>query len=383
MSERNVWGFWDCTYCGNKHIRGDNDDCPNCGHRRDANVKFYVDTNNLVEVSEEQKSDKANWICAYCGNQNAADLQECSSCSAPRAEAKGDYFSINNAEEEEPEPSPPPPKQGKPLHENADTGQEFGFNLNSRSRIALSKIVKVVIPILACAVFIFGMVMFFKWFNTPIEKQITIDNVQWTRSINIEELRTYNESGWSLPSNARLSYTREEIRSYDHVIDHYETRTRRVSSQSIVGYTERVVGYDDLGNGQFRERKERVPEYTTIYDTETYQEPVYRDEPVYDTKYYYEIDRWKKSRSVDTSGYDKNPYWGEVILRYKERQSTKRESYYISGQVDGKTQRYQLNLPDWQKYNVGDTLKLTVKRGNNEVISIDSLAAYSTSMTKE
>lgn len=368
MSERNVWGFWDCSYCGNKHIRGDNDSCPSCGHRRDANVRFYLDKDNIVEVSADKKSDKANWICAFCGNQNAADLQSCASCGASKDTASGDYF---HHDDEPDEFSSPSSYSEPPVF---DRSEPFSI---TRSRVLdkqkLRKIAKIAIPIMLVVALVVGIVSFVKWFNEPVEKKITINSVSWERSIDIEELRTHKESDWSLPPNARLLYTQTEIQTYEKVFDHYETRTRTTTTQSLVGYEERIVGYDDLGNGQFRERTERVPEYTTVYSTETYQEEIYRDDPVFGTKYYYEIDRWEKSRSVDTSGYDKNPYWGKVTLRNKERRSTEHASYYISGVFDEKTQHFKLNLSDWQKYNVGDTVKLTVKRGNNHVISIDGL----------
>lgn len=38
-------------------------------------------------------------------------------------------------------------------------------------------------------------------------------------------------------------------------------------------------------------------------------------------KYYYDIDRYVYERPVNTSGNDKEPYWGEVKLNYDELQS--------------------------------------------------------------
>lgn len=357
---RNVWGFWDCNYCDNKHIRGDNDSCPSCGHRRDAAVKFYMDMSNIVEVSADKKNDKPNWICAFCGSQNDDKDQQCVSCGSPKNSASGDYFHRKDDPRSSSFSTPIP---SSPLESSS-------FLSTRAARVPFRKIAKIALPLLLAVAVIISVVAFVSWFNTPVEKQLTVDSVSWTRSIDIEELRTYNESGWSLPSDARLSYTRREIRTYRDVLDHYETKTRQVSERQLVGYKEEVVGYEDLGNGQFREKTRQVPEYTTVYRTETYEDPVYRKEPVYDTKYYYEIDRWKKSRSVDTSGSDKSPYWGEVVLHGKERQAQSHESYYISGIVGEKTEQFALNRSDWDKYNIGDVVFLVVKRGNNEVISV-------------
>ena len=112
-----------------------------------------------------------------------------------------------------------------------------------------------------------------------------------------------------------------------------------------------------------------VPEYETYYETETYQEPVYRSEPVYATKYYYEIERWVYSRSVNTSGNDKSPYWGEVRLSSKERESSRADRYWITG-IDEKEKEVQITLSysDWESVEVGQLVKLKVSFGHGEIV---------------
>ena len=78
------------------------------------------------------------------------------------------------------------------------------------------------------------------------------------------------------------------------MIDHYNTE----------------YSYSDNGNGTFTEHTKQVPVYKTEYYEETHQEPVYRQDPVYATKYYYDIDKWFDSgRDYPSSGTDQNPYW--------------------------------------------------------------------------
>lgn len=150
------------------------------------------------------------------------------------------------------------------------------------------------------------------------------------RVISIEDYKTVEESGWSLPSNARLQNSNTEIRTYNKVFDHYETRTRQISEQVLDHYETRVTGTRDLGNGYFEEITTQVPIYRTEYRTETYQEPVYRNEPVYDTKYYYEIEKWVVTRSVKTSGNDKEATWGDVVLVGKERRKIDKKNMLSS-----------------------------------------------------
>lgn len=364
MSDRHVWGFWDCNYCGNKHIRGDNDSCPSCGHSRDADVKYYIDTNNIVEVSADKKNDKANWICAFCGSQNEDKNTICDYCGASKADSEANYFEAQRQIKE----------QNASLSAAFSTPDSDSTAVKYSPMMFLQKhrrtIVTALLSILVVA--LIGGVL--AWLFTPVHREMTIDSFEWERSIGIEELRTYNESGWSLPSDARLQYTNREIRSYNHVIDHYETKTRTVTKQRITGYEEYVVGYDDLGNGQFRERTATRPVYETYDDTETYQVPVYRDDPVYDTKYYYEIDRWTNSRSVKTSGNDKAPYWGEVVLGQKERRGSSSENYYISGIIEGKSKHFKLAFADWQQFNAGDTLTFRTFRFGNNILEIEGVS---------
>ena len=52
------------------------------------------------------------------------------------------------------------------------------------------------------------------------------ETVEKTIGKDSEIAKYVDEDGWSLPSGADLLYTRSEIHHYNHVLDHYETRTR-------------------------------------------------------------------------------------------------------------------------------------------------------------
>ena len=43
-----VEGYWDCTSCNTKGIKGHLRECPNCGKPRGEHVKFYT-----KEIGEE------------------------------------------------------------------------------------------------------------------------------------------------------------------------------------------------------------------------------------------------------------------------------------------------------------------------------------------
>ena len=187
--------------------------------------------------------------------------------------------------------------------------------------------------------------------------------------INVEKYETVEESSWSLPAGAVLIKTKLELSHFQDVLDHYETKTREVARERLVGYEEYVSGYRDLGNGYFEEITSSRPIYETYYETETYEDPVYRSEPVFETKYYYKIDKWIFSRTLESKGNDKNPYWPEVILLNNERISSKNETYMITGlDKKGKIQSISLSFEDWEKLELDQTVKLKVTLGYGSIV---------------
>ena len=177
----------------------------------------------------------------------------------------------------------------------------------------------------------------------------------WNRSIAIEKQKTFSESGWTLPDGARLNYTRREIRSYEQVPDGYETVP--VTRYKSVPKTETY--YEDLGNGNAQRRTRTTYEQVPYTDYE--QRTKYKSVPVYDTKYYYDIDRYVYERSVTTNGTDDEPYWGEVNLGALERQGSKSEEYKILFD-DGKEKSINVKQDVWNQYQQDNEITLLKNR---------------------
>ena len=385
MTGRNLWGYWDCEYCGRTKIRGDNDECPSCNATRGKNVKFYMDKGNIEYVDESQKNNKANWICPYCNSQNENNEDVCEYCGATKNESKEDYFGEINSDTDindvartfENDTS-----SNKDNIYNTDFDDTVDRVENSINNLTdkLSDIGYVARKggIIAVGILLFALIIgFIVWLVKPIQREITIESFAWERSIAIEIEKTFDESGWSLPSGAKLQYEKEEIRSYNKVIDHYEEKSRQVKKERFLRNESYVAGYKDLGNGQFKEIVKERPVYETYYETEYYKEPVYKSVPVYDTKYYYKIDRWVKSRTVESSGSDKEPYWGEVNLSKKERQGSKNEAYYIFATFEEEQKRYSLDFSEWENCNEGDILEVKVNRLTNDIVEVVGIVPVS------
>lgn len=361
----NVWGYWDCPYCDTKGIRGDHKHCPMCGTTVPTDVKFYLKDDVKEQVAEEDVNMDANWMCDYCETQNAAKNLYCWNCGSPKDEAENDYFSRDKAKEEQ-----EPPKEEKPegffkrlkkaiaaKFKKDDKPKEVKDKQKDKKKTLPKK--KKKHKKLIFAVFL-GVVLTIFFF--PVEKSSEVTSFEWKQSISIERFNNYDESGWTLPEGAHLHKKKQEVHHYQQVLDHYEKKTKQVPYEVLDGYD---IDYEDLGNGQFKEVK--TPKYKTEYKTEEYEEPVYKSVPVYQTKYYYDIDRWKKAYTVDTEGKDHEPVWGKLpdtVVTGKrlndpkygdEREGEHSGEYYaVTTTPKGKTKKIKYDLDEWKNLKVGD-----------------------------
>ena len=354
-----VMGYWDCPYCGSKEIRGDVVNCPSCGRAR-GDVQFYVkdyeegqslreeqleDYEQLDEEKAKTFSDNPDWYCSFCNSLNSDNAQFCGNCGASRADSEKNYFEML--------------KQKKEREAAEAAAQPQAGKQQKRSRS----------PLFIFAAILLVIVGIFVWMNgNKTSGDLTVTALNWIRNINVEENRMFSESGWTLPAGAEQTGTKKEIHHYDQVLDHYENVDVQRSRQ-VYDHDEYTL--EDNGNGSFT--KVSHPVYRTEYYTETVRQPVYRQEPRYQTKYYYNIWRWTPSRDVTASGNDHNTAWPEVTLAENEREGERTEQYSFTVENPKKaseTATYSLAESDWMCLNTGDQINITSKRsGANPFIS--------------
>ena len=412
-----VYSYWKCKSCGSI-IRGDLRTCPNCGTTIANDVKYLMPDNPEVvramndgtiltkgEVTTDEKGIKAeivdesdyrdgeNWLCTSCGCQNFSNAVRCEGCGAARSGMTYFNDTDDDTEEEQIEVS-----KGYgyyttsdgciiPMHLNerksktfdeeeskdeelisedkTDSKEETPCRENKFKHLlkAITHNIKeffrgvepkyVIITALICF-----SITFLVWLFWPVTRTAVVEGFSWEYSIAVDKYTECHESDWSLPAGAKLEYTREEIHHYDHVLDHYETKTRQCSREVQDGYD---TEYRDLGNGQVE--VVRTPRYRTEYYTETYEEPVYKNVPVYRTKYYYEIGRWKVVDYLTTTNEDKSPYWADTDLPesvsnpvYGDmRQGTRYTTYYVYLYND-EDYTITTNYDTWMKLQVDQTI---------------------------
>lgn len=341
MAKQILEGLWDCPYCKTTAIGGLTKHCPCCGHPQDTDTKFYMGTAKkyLDEDLAKQYGQGGDWVCPYCGSLNRVNFQYCSNCAAPKEEAKEDYFS-------KPEPAPEPEKETSFQQKQTPQQKPKG----------LRRFLPLLIPL---AILIALIVAFL-----PKNVDCQVSAKEWSRSVDIEALRTVQESAWDVPDGAEVYDTRTEIHHYQPVFDHYEKRSRQVSERVYDG-EDTHTSYSDNGDGTFTEETYTTPRYRTEYHTEYYDEPIYRNEPVFAPKYYYNIDRWMTDRTEDSSGGDDEPLWPELNLAENEREGTRRESYRLTVTDNKKGKEYTVGLrqEQWEQFQTGDAVKITVVQG--------------------
>lgn len=332
MEKKLVMGYWDCTYCGTTGIKGTVRECPNCGTPRDKDIKFYLKEGPVEYLTKEESSKKGkgeDWLCSSCGALNSTLVNICPSCGNPRDESDKGYFENRRKEEAKKAPAPAPVKKYR--------------RPPGKKRIILGIIAAIIIAIVGAGII------------NSIPKSIDITDMWWESTQEIERYQECYENDWSLPEGGKLDHKQQEIHHYDQVLDHYETET--YESYEVVGsHTE--YRYEDQGDGTYEEVPYSVSDYG--YVTRTREVPVYRDVPVYKTKYYYYIWRWKYEREVTAKKHDKSPYYKDTELKKNERKGDKRTIYYVKAVRKDKEKKYTTTKDIYMNLDVGSSARVRI-----------------------
>ena len=364
VSKRVIEGYWSCPYCSTKNIRGLEDCCPSCGVRKPDNTKYYLDKENITEVTKEvaksyiktldSLSNNADWVCDYCNCLNNFEDNSCRSCGSSKSSSDKDYFNrdkehVSNSQSKQDLRS----VEYSTNNESAGSSQSQQDLRDSEYSPYNKEFIKFALSVLA-TIFGIGLLVFLLF---PIKYIKTVNSFSWGRTIRIEELKTFKESDWRVPIGGRVYDEREEFYEKETVVSHYETVEVEKSRQVLDHYDYNYETiYEDNGNGTFDEYviEEEVPVYRTEYYTEYEQVPIYKTVDVYKTKYYYEIDKWVIVSDSDSFGYNQKPYWNtNYYLSDKQRDITRFENYVVHYDDDSSR-----NIPykEWIETKIGDKL---------------------------
>ena len=209
-----------------------------------------------------------------------------------------------------------------------------------------------------CLVGVTAFISFIVYIFYPRNEIINVTGKSWKRTIDIESYEWVNHSDWSVPPGGVIQYTTEEIYEYEKVLDHIETYQEEHQERYISGY-ETVT--HDWGNGDVDVEEEPIYDYRTVYEEKTRE--VFREEPVYRTKYHYTIQEWVYNRSYTISGTENEPHWPEYYLADSdERVGPKHENYSIIGveQEKGKERNLHASYDIWLDIETGRTYEFKI-----------------------
>ncbi|MEO1451115.1 MAG: Ran-binding zinc finger domain-containing protein [Bacteroidota bacterium] len=340
-------GRWDCPTCGTRGNRGPETKCPNCGAPRPVDVRFYLPSDAELIEDEKRKREAlagVDWICGHCSNQNKAIATICTACGNPRDETSQDV----NLEErtygnhEVPQDSFAPKRTQHPLEQQQAV---------PRRRGGMGR------KIMIGAIVILGGIFLLR--SVPKSIEVSVSKFQWERTLQMLRHEAVQKEAWNRPSGAFDVESFRAIRSYQQVFRGYETRTRNVRVK--VGEEQYVCGKIDKGNGYFADKYCTRPIYENRQ--EEYQEKVYDQVPVYDTKYRFKIMEWvaHDRNRLKESGQTQKAIWPTPQNKGDPKnwkEGTRTESYWIIvRESDGDEHREKVGKNFWEGLNQGQKLK--------------------------
>ncbi|MDX2245388.1 MAG: zinc finger protein [Bacteroidia bacterium] len=340
-------GRWDCPTCGHIGNTGPQTKCSACSAPRPKDVVFYLPQDAEIVIDEHKLKEAGSgvdWICGHCTAQNKATQTECWSCANPRDETSQDV----NLEEREYSNEEVPIEGQKRQRTIHPLEQQ---RLVSPKRGGWFK------KILIAGLVLLGGVILLRSF--PKQISVTVEEFTWERTTQMLHYEPVTKEEWSVPQGAYDVSSFQAIKEYKQVLRGYETRTRDV--QVKVGEETYVCGQIDRGNGYFEDKYCTRPIYETR--TETYEEAVYDQVPVYATKYRFTIMEWvaHKENLLYAGGKDHNPQWPSTEGKTNPEQwkeGDKTQVYKIVVvEDDGDKHTEEVGLEFWSKLEEGGKIK--------------------------
>lgn len=258
---------------------------------------------------------------------------------------------------------------------------------------------------------IVGIVKWVQYETATAPGTVTVAELHWERQLEVEEYKTLSLGDWSHPGDARIKDSERRIRTYRTVHDRWETEwytdyETRYKSETYTDYESRprTVTVPDTctrttigSNGTAKVETYSCSKTQTTYDRVPvqrtrqvpYQEPVRKtrqieithQEPVWDTWYEYDVDRWVTDRwVVKTDSDNPKPFWPEATDTFRneepgdqvgeERIGDERRERYTIVYTDAKGKNYATensNMDLWSKLEQGETIPALYYQKNGEL----------------
>lgn len=284
-------------------------------------------------------------------NYNSALNTRCSSCGAERGAKDKGYFDVRKEQDAR------NARNASGTGTAAD-GQKGGQGNRKRGHsFGAWKIVLIGMLVIAAIIGLTAIIAM------PKKRTVTVRDMTWKTSVDVEKYILCDEDDWELPEGATLKTTKQEVHHTEQ--EYVGEREETYDSYEVIG-SHVEYSYEDNGDGTFSEVANDVDDYG--YVTRTRSVPVYRDKPIYRTKYYYTIWRWKYDRTETAEGGGKTPEYPDPQLTDKERLRKKSVEYEVTCEVKDKEKTYKVEKSIYDKLDIGETYK--VRADSEEIVSI-------------
>ncbi|MDP2339936.1 MAG: hypothetical protein Q8O67_03175 [Deltaproteobacteria bacterium] len=281
MSDRVYEMLWNCTACGTTGLLAKSQRrCPNCGSPQDESKRFFPKPGEETAVLGH-KFEGADWTCGACTTPNGNAAAFCQNCGNPKEGNKSAVLQTDRIVKDGAlQDNKPKAPVKKPLPK----------------KLIAAVVVAVVVAIVVAVLLL-------------VKKDVTVDVMahSWTRTIPVERFEAAHESAWcdGMPGGAYNVSRHREQRGTKQVADGQECHDRQ----------------KDQGDGTFK----------VVNECKT----KYKDEPVYDDKCNFTIDKWRHNRDeVARGGLAQTPTWPPLRLVAgahlgSEREGSRAEAYTL------------------------------------------------------
>lgn len=338
--------LWDCHACDAKGLLAKaHRHCPNCGAAQDPSTRRFPEQGQEIEAQNHRFVGR-DWRCRYCESPSSAASAFCGNCGAPQGSSPAVPL-VADGSTAPPDASTQPPLTPSAPPDHTGTPRQPGATVPGWL-VVLGWV------LLAVA----GVYGAYKLFSKHDETVQLLDKA-WARQVNVEHFTAVRASDWcdNLPAGAYGISSQREQRSTRQIEDGQTCHTVRA----------------DLGDGTFSKRQECAPRY--------------REEPVYDQRCSYRLNRWQVLRTDRLQGgATLAPAWptpqlantlsGSGNTLGAQRLGTRSESYTVQLQSpQGKQWTCEVDARLWTALAQGQTLVLKVRGTGGAVCDSLALAA--------
>lgn len=370
-------GSWDCSYCKTESIPGYVYDCLGCGHPRPRGVKFYL-LPDAPYTTPEQKNlmgTDPNWYCSSCESGNKDENSRCWNCGAPRGFDSVQHerrvyqpgeapSSTAEAVVMEKTVSPEPEIEYAPEDDPYNPQMSYSVpEVNSSSSCMQSEDFSPIIEVenktpwpkysLIAAGILSVLLLVYFFFIRTTEQIATVEGFSWSRSVAIEEYQTFHEEGWSIPFGGRVTGSTVRQSGTVKITDGWHSEDVPDTCYETVHHSQ-TCSQDD-GNGGFSDVDCSYDTSEPYSCSKTIQVEDYHYDPVYDTWYFYDIERWTVISKHPTSGQDHKPYYDQVQPSGDKQRRVEEQGdytvYFVCDGIDPFDRKYDLSL--WNTFDYG------------------------------